>query len=88
MQSPLIIFEDNQGCISFGKRCVNLSSMKHIDLKYNFQKEEIANNVFDFKKVESAKNIADIFTKALSTPQFRELRTLLNVKKQVPQHSS
>ena len=41
MSLPLIILEDNQGCISYGKRTVNQSSMKHIDLKYNFLKEEI-----------------------------------------------
>ena len=61
--------------------------MKHIDLKYHFLKEEIANGVFDLRPVKSILNIADIFTKALPGPRFQELRTLLNVKR-VPEHSS
>ena len=81
MQSPLIIFEDNQGCISYGKLSLNQSSMKHIDLKYHFLREEISNGVIELKRVELARNIADIFTKALPAPHFLELRALLNIQK-------
>ena len=79
MDSPTVIFEDNQGCISYGKRSVNQSSMKHIDLKYNFLRQEIQRGTFDLRRVPSSQNIADIFTKALAKPQFQELRKRLNI---------
>jgi hypothetical protein len=79
MTSPLIIFEDNQGCISYGKRSLNQSAMKHIDLKYHFLQEEIQRGTFELQRVPSSDNIADIFTKALAKPKFMELRQRLNV---------
>jgi hypothetical protein len=79
MSEPLIIFEDNQGCISYGKRSISQSSMKHIDLKYNFLREEIQRGVFDLQRVPTSSNIADIFTKALAKPRFQELRHRLNI---------
>ena len=36
--------------------------MKHIDLKYHFLREEIANKTLELQRVPSADNIADIFT--------------------------
>ena len=45
------------------KRSLNQSSMKHIDLKYHFLREEISKGVIELKSVESARNIAEIFTK-------------------------
>jgi len=56
------------------KRSLNQSSMKHIDLKYHFLREEISNGVIELRRVESARNITDIFTKALPAPHFLELR--------------
>ena len=41
MSSPLIIFEDNQGCISYGTLSANQSSMRHIALKYHWLRQEI-----------------------------------------------
>jgi hypothetical protein len=80
IDGPLIIFEDNQGCVSYGKRRLNQSSMKHIDLKYHFLREEIANLTLELQRVPSADNIADVFTKALAKPTFQKFRDGLNVQ--------
>ena len=54
--------------------------MKHIDLKYHFLREEIANQTLELQRVPSADNIADIFTKALAKPTFQKFRDGLNVQ--------
>ena len=54
--------------------------MKHIDLKYHFLREEIANKTLELQRVQSANNIADIFTKALARVKFQKFRDGLNVE--------
>ena len=79
LTSPLVIFEDNQGCISYGTPRINQWTMKHIDLKYHFLKGEISRGIIEMRRVPSAENLADIFTKALAKIKFRELRERLNI---------
>ncbi|XXQ31350.1 Reverse transcriptase Ty1/copia-type domain-containing protein [Plasmodiophora brassicae] len=57
---PIVIFEDNNGCISYGTRSVNTSTMKHIDVKYHFLREEIAKGTVDLRRVSTSENVADI----------------------------
>jgi hypothetical protein len=53
MDGPVVIFEDNKGCVSYGKRSLNQSSMKHIDLKFRFSREEIANKTIYLKRAST-----------------------------------
>ena len=50
MTTPLVIFEDNKGCISFGYNSGNRSTMTHIETKYWFLCEEIENNNLALQK--------------------------------------
>jgi len=79
MPSPPVIFEDNKGCISYGKRSLNASAMKHLDLKYNMLRQNIKRNRIKLERVPTAINIADILTKPLTRKKFEELRALLGV---------
>jgi len=79
MSSPLTIFEDNQGCISYGTLSANQSSMRHLALKYHWVRQEIKRKTISLQRVPSANNIADIFTKALAKPKFQEFRRRLNI---------
>ena len=50
---------------------------KHIDIKWHFVTDAIANKIVDVVWVPTNKQDADIFTKALSTPVFEALRARL-----------
>jgi hypothetical protein len=43
-------------------------------------RDDIENHHLDIAYIPTAENIADIFTKALPTPQFRKLREKLGVR--------
>ena len=68
------VFEDNRGCIDL----INLPKLrprtKHIALKYHHFREHVKNKTIMVKYIETTDQIADIFTKALSAPQFWKLR--------------
>ena len=50
------------------------SRTKHIDIHLKFCREVVAAGKLNIKYVQTADNIADIFTKPLPAPRFRELR--------------
>ena len=79
MPSPPVILENNQGCIIYGKRSLNASAMKHLDLKYNMLRQNIKRNRIKLERIPTAINIADILTKPLTRNKFEELRSLLGV---------
>jgi hypothetical protein len=59
------------GCIA--QNYVNNSRTKHIDVKYHMVRDWIAKKIFELFYIESNKNLADIFTKALAAPAHRGL---------------
>ena len=46
---------------------------KHIDIKYKFINDQVEQKVVKLVKIDTKKNLADLFTKALSKDRFREL---------------
>ena len=68
------VFEDNKGCIDL----VNVPKMrprtKHIGLKYHHFREHVRNKTVSVEYIDAEEQIADIFTKAMSEPQFNYLR--------------
>jgi hypothetical protein len=46
---------------------------KNIDVKYHMVRDWIAKKIFELFYIESNKNLADIFTKALAAPGHRGL---------------
>ena len=72
-----IVYGDNQGTIAISKNGVKSERTKHIDIKYQFVTETIANGIIKLVWVPTDKQDADIFTKALHTPLFVSLRKRL-----------
>ena len=68
------VFEDNKGCIDL----VNIPKMrprtKHIGLKYHHFRKHVSDKTISIKYIDTKDQIADLFTKALSDPQFTYLR--------------
>lgn len=78
IDSPTVIFEDNQSCIQLLDKWEH-RRLKHIDVKYNFVRDLFAKKVIDVKYVSSKEQVADIFTKGLSGEHFVKLRDSLGV---------
>ena len=75
----LTIFCDNTSVINFSKNPVQHSRTKHIDIRHHFIREFVENKTLVFEYIETEKQIADIFTKALDSVRFDSLRKSLGV---------
>lgn len=71
---PIVIFEDNNGCISIANNPTHHKRSKHIDIKYHFSREKIQEKIITLKYVPTGEQLADVFTKMLPTPKFTEIR--------------
>ncbi len=70
---------DNKSAISLASNASLHGRAKHIDIKYHFIREHIANGTFTILWIPSALNTADIFTKPLSPPLFQTHREALGL---------
>ena len=77
---PIIIYEDNSGCISIANNPTSHKRSKHIDIKYHFSREQVEKNVIKIIYVPTGSQVADMLTKPLSTPKFLEFRTKIGLE--------
>ena len=59
-----VIYCDNQGAAALARNPVGHQRSKHIDIRYFFIREAIANGVLKVEYIATTDNVADIFTKA------------------------
>ena len=73
--APTILYEDNSACVSqMQAGFIKGDRTKHIDPKYfSFTHDLITTGVLEIKKIISADNLADLFTKALPVSVHRRL---------------
>ena len=71
---PTLFHEDNIGCIKCSEDPVLHGRMKHIDVKYHRLKEFVAIGQCKLAYVPTDRQIADLFTKALTKGIFQPLR--------------
>ena len=73
-RSPTILYEDNAACIAqLREGYIKSDRTKHIPPRFfSYTQELIKDNHMDIKHIQSSKNSADIFTKALPTAIFRK----------------
>ena len=66
------VYEDNTACIEWGNHVIGgRERAKHIDIRKHFAHEVIQNQEMRLIKVDTANQLADIFTKPLPYPQFQ-----------------
>jgi len=70
---PIVIHEDNAGAIVLAETSVTGKRTKHIDVRYHFINDAVKQNRIALRKIETKKNIADLFTKALARDRFTDL---------------
>ena len=68
------VFCDNTSTINIFKNPVQHSRTKHIDIRHHFIRDLVDSNVLVLEFVETEKQLADIFTKALDFVKFEFLR--------------
>jgi hypothetical protein len=69
-EKPAKVDVDNVGSIFLSKNKTSGERRKHIDLKYNFIREQIQNGLIDVQFVRTSENHADVFTKNLNGEKF------------------
>ena len=79
-QGKLTIFCDNTSAISITKNPVLHSKTKHIELRYHFIRDLVEKQVLELSFVPTKTQLADLFTKALDTERFQELRNALGIQ--------
>ena len=75
ISEPIIIYEDNNGCISIANNPTSHKRSKHIDIKYHFSREQVQNNVITLEHILTGNQIADALTKPLPAMKFLQFRT-------------
>jgi hypothetical protein len=76
-QHATTLFEDNQSTIKLIGKPGNGNKTKHIDLRFNFIREQVAQDVVTMEYLPTTEMISDILTKPLGTSSFLYLRSLL-----------
>jgi hypothetical protein len=76
---PIPIYCDNTSTISISKNPVMHSKTKHILMKYNFLREQVAEKNIRFEYVGTKEQVTNIFTKSLPWEAFEYLRQRLGV---------
>jgi hypothetical protein len=76
---PIDIFSDSLGARSITSNNVYHTRTKHIDIKYHYIREKIANATINVNEVNTKNDLADICTKALPREQHNFLADRLGL---------
>jgi hypothetical protein len=79
MDVPVVIYCDNISSILLANNPVYHARTKHIEVHYHFIREKVLVKEIDLIHVSTEDQVADIFTKALSTNKLRKFRKMLGV---------
>ncbi|XP_019155792.1 PREDICTED: uncharacterized protein LOC109152546 [Ipomoea nil] len=81
---PATLWCDNLGATYLCANPVFHARTKHVEIDYHFVRDKVASGEFVVNYVSTTDQLADIFTKPLSTPRFTALRDKLNVVSTTP----
>jgi len=73
-QGHTVIFEDNQGCIYMSQNPVMHKRAKHIDIRYHFVRERVAQGVVKLEYIKTEDQLADLLTKPLLKARVLKIR--------------
>jgi methyl coenzyme M reductase subunit D len=64
-EKPIVIYEDNSGCMALTKNPANHSRTKHIHVKYHYLRQQVEIGEIQLVQCKTNDMTADILTKAL-----------------------
>jgi len=76
-QGPTVLFEDNKSTIHLINNNGNGSKTKHIDLRYNFIREQVKLNNITIEYLQTEDMTSDMLTKVTGPSTFLHLRPML-----------
>jgi len=77
MPDTNVMYNDNQACVNWSKSTTS-KGLRHIQMKENHVRENIANNFVTIQHIDGKINLANIFTKEMKdVGHFVELRDLI-----------
>lgn len=79
VQPPVLIHQDNQGCIQMAKGYAQHSRSKHIDIRHKHIEQAISDNILAVPYISTHDMLADLLTKPLNAPRFLDLRNRLHI---------
>jgi hypothetical protein len=79
VDTPVVIYCDNISSILLANNPVYHAKTKHIEVHYHFIREKVIVKEIDLIHVSTKDQVADIFTKALSTNKLKKFRQMLGV---------
>jgi hypothetical protein len=74
------IYLNNKSAIELAKNSVHHERSKHIDVKFYFIREQVKEKKVELIHMSSDDQVADIFTKPLTTVKFEKFKNLLGMK--------
>ena len=74
------LFCDNTSAISLAKNPYFHGKVKHIEVRHHFLRDNVEKEEIEMRRVETEKQLADIFTKPLDTSRFATLRGEFGVR--------
>jgi hypothetical protein len=78
-QNVTEVFQDNKACVQMASGHVNHQRSKHIDMRYHFIQEAVAEGQLKLTWIPTKEMLADVMTKVLPAPLFTKFRSLINV---------
>ena len=74
-----VLYEDNQSCIQYLKNNSSSNRVKHIDIKYCYINDVLNRREFALTYCPTSENLADVFTKPLSSGKLNSILQKLGV---------
>jgi hypothetical protein len=78
-EKPIVIYEDNSGCIALTKNPANHSRTKHIHVKYHYLRQQSEAGEIQLVQCKTNDMTADILTKALPRDKHERFSTLMGL---------
>ena len=77
VDKTIMVYVDNEGAINLATNPFSSARTKHLDVRFHFVRELVSSGTITVEHVPTAEQRADLFTKALVGPIFREHRDYL-----------